>query len=90
MPWALWPNQGALFGAAWRRFFLGQQVEDWQNTPVVRSFLAEPEAIDVVRESLAPVSSEKWQALRQALIRQAGQVTWLSEGQRQTLDRALG
>ena len=42
VPWALWPNHGDLFAVAWERFFLGQQVEEWQNTLVVRSFLAEP------------------------------------------------
>jgi hypothetical protein len=89
VPWALWPHRRELFRKAWRRFFLDHDPADWTGTLIIRSFLTEPEAIREVREVLVADSGERWDALREALIRQAGVVTWLSPDQRDALDRVV-
>jgi len=89
VPWALWPAHKELFGRAWRRFFIQHEPTDWKNTLVIKSFLAEPDAIDKVRETLEIDCAEVWVALRAALLRQAGLASWLSEEHRAALDRAL-
>jgi hypothetical protein len=89
VPWALWPRRKELFGQAWRRFFIDHDPADWKGTLIIRSFLAEPEAILVVRDALAGAPVERWDELRKALIRQAGLITWLSPDQRDALDRVV-
>jgi hypothetical protein len=89
VPWALWPRRRELFVSAWRRFFLERDPGEWRDTLIVRSFLAEPDAIAGLREALAAEAEERWAALREALLRQAGEVTWLSPGQREALDRVV-
>ena len=68
---------------------LDHDPADWKGTLIIRSLLTEPEAILVVREALAVDSHEHWDALREALIRQAGQIAWLSPDQREALDRVV-
>jgi hypothetical protein len=88
VPWAIWPRRPRLFARAWVRFFHERDAGDWTNTMVIKSFLAEPDAILAVREPLEQESVQDWDALREALLRQAGSVSWLSEEQRAALDRA--
>ena len=89
VPWALWPRRRELFVLAWRRFFLEREPTEWTGTLIVRSFLAEPEAISEIRAALAAVAEDRWKALREALLRQVGEVTWLSPEQREALDRVV-
>ena len=89
VPWAIWPRRPKLFGSAWVRFFVEHDPADWRHTLVIKSFLAEPEAILAIRVPLEHESAGAWEALREALLRQAGSPSWLSEGQRDALDRAV-
>ena len=89
VPWAIWPRRPGLFGKAWVRYFVEHDPADWRHTLVIKSFLAEPEAILAIREPLEHESAKAWKALREALLRQAGSPSWLSEGQRDALDRAV-
>lgn len=89
VPWALWPHRTDLFAQAWSRYFSSEAPADWQNTLVIRSFLTEPEAIGVVRGRLEPEDVERWRVLRDALLRQAGSSSWLSEEQRDALERTV-
>lgn len=88
VPWALWPHDKKLFGRAWSRFFEEHDAGNGSMSRVLRSFLTEPEAIGVVKRFLAGSSRKRWEALRQALLRQAGRAQWLSPEQRQALERA--
>jgi hypothetical protein len=88
VPWAVWPRRKRLFVRAWVRFFTQREAGDRHNTLVVKSFLAEPDAILAVRGPLERASAEGWAGLREALLRQAGSVGWLSDEQRAALDRA--
>jgi len=89
VPWALWPQHKELFTRAWRRYFLQHEPTDWKNTLVIKSFLAEPEAIEALRAALEVNCGEVWVALRGALLRQAGLASWLVPEHRAALDRAL-
>jgi hypothetical protein len=89
VPWALWPYRKRLFGKAWRRFFLERDPADPKGTLIIKSLLTEPEAVRVIKSSLSVDSPERWEPLREALIRQAGLVSWLSDDQREALDRAV-
>ena len=88
VPWAIWPRRRELFVRAWVRFFIDRDPNDWTHTLLIKSFLAEPDAVLAVREPLELASPQAWTALREALLRQAGDVGWLSEQQRDALDRA--
>jgi len=90
VPWALWPHEKPLFAQAWSRFFREQDPADWAGSLVVKPFLSEAEAIVLVRDRLRETAPERWNALRDALARQAGMAGWLSTGQRAALERALG
>ena len=89
VPWALWPGRRELFVLAWRRFFVEREPTEWAGTLLVRSFLAEPEAIAEIRVALSAGADDRWNALREALLRQVGEVTWLSPDQRAALDRVV-
>ena len=89
VPWALWPHQKELFAQAWQRYLRESQPDDWNGTPVVRSFLAEPDAVRIVRSKVAGEHPEHWHVLRAALIDEASHVRWLSREQRASLDRAV-
>lgn len=89
VPWALWPHRKRLFAAAWSRFFTHRHPSVAETTLVIRSFLSEPEAIQLVRRGLVESAPERWDALREALLRQAGSVSWLDAEQRAALDRSL-
>lgn len=89
VPWALWPHRKELFAAAWSRFFAQGDPDPWNVTLIIKSFLTEPEAIGVVREVLAAEAEPRWNALREALLRQAGLVGWLSPDQREALNEVI-
>jgi hypothetical protein len=89
VPWAVWPHRKRLFGKAWLRFFTQRDPSDWKETLIIKSFLTEPEAVRVVKHALEVDSPNSWRPLRESLIRQAGLVSWLSEDQREALDRAV-
>ncbi len=89
VPWALWPHQKELFARAWQRYLCETQPSDWNAALIIDSFLTEPEAVSLVRTMVAAVRPESWEFLRQALIGEAGQVGWLSEEQRESLDQAV-
>jgi hypothetical protein len=89
VPWAVWPHWKRLFGKAWHRFFKQHDPNDWKGTLIIKSFLTEPEAVRVIKHSLEVDSPDNWKPLRESLIRQAGLVSWLSERQREALDRAV-
>ncbi|MCP3977731.1 MAG: hypothetical protein GY716_00175 [bacterium] len=89
VPWALWPHHKQTFADAWLRFFLAVAADEWKDTLVIKSFLIEPAAIRIVRARLEPASPDTWNALREALLRQAGLVRWLSDDERAALERAL-
>lgn len=89
VPWALWPHRKDLFGQAWARFFRHQHPSIAEGTLVIRSFLSEPDAIQVVHQVLLESSPDRWDALRDALLRQVGSVRWLDADQRAALDRSL-
>lgn len=89
VPWALWPYRRDLFGAAWTRFFRERPRSASESTLLIRSFLTEPDAIGDVRRGLAETAPEAWDALRAALLRQAGTVRWLDAAQREALERSL-
>ena len=89
VPWSLWPRSPGLFARAWGRFFAEHDPQEWVGSFVVRSFLSEPGAIARVRDGLESDHPERWEAFRQALLRQAGLATWLTGEQRDALDRAL-
>jgi hypothetical protein len=74
---------------AWRRFFIERDPAESTDTLIVRSFLAEPEAIADIRAALVATAEDRWTALREALLRQAGAITWLSPDQRAALDRVV-
>lgn len=88
VPWAIWPRRPELFARAWVRFFIDRDAGDWTHTLLIKSFLTEPDAVLAVREPLERASPRAWNALREALLRQAGDVGWLSRQQREALDRA--
>lgn len=90
VPWALWPHREALFAAAWARYFREFDPVDWRDAGVLRPFLGEPAAIRAVAETLREGSADRWELLREQLARRAGDVTWLSQGQRDDLERLLG
>ena len=79
----------SLWGKAWRRFFLERDPADPKGTLIIKSFLTEPEAVRVIKHSLEVDSPDSWKPLREALLRQAGLVSWLSDDQREALDRAV-
>ena len=87
VPWALWPHRKDLFAAAWTRFFNERNPAEWMNTLVIKSFLGEPEAIDVVRHRIEETEGSNWRPLRDALLRQAGIASWLSTEQRRDLEQ---
>jgi hypothetical protein len=89
VPWAVWPHHKELFGQAWARFYRHQPPSIAEGTLVIRSFLSEPDAIHVVRKALVESSPRRWDDLRGALLRQAGSVRWMDDGQRAALDRSL-
>jgi hypothetical protein len=89
VPWALWPHNCELFARAWLRYFGERDPADWTGTFVVRSFLSEPAAIDVVKQQLSRAAPERWALLRKALLHQAGSASWLSVEDRAELDRSL-
>jgi hypothetical protein len=89
VPWALWPHRKELFATAWSRFFAHGDTDAWNVTLIIKSFLTEPEAIGVVREVLAAETEPRWSALREALLRQAGLVGWLSPDQREALNKVI-
>lgn len=89
VPWALWPHQKDLFAQAWQRYLRETQPRDWNGTAVVKSFLAEPDAVRIVRSKVAGEHPEHWDVLRAALIDEAAHVGWLSREQRASLDRAV-
>jgi len=89
VPWALWPHQKELFARAWQRYLRETQPADWNDGSIVKSFLAEPDAVRIVRSKVAPEHPEHWDTLRAALIDVADQVGWLSREQRASLDRAV-
>jgi len=89
VPWAVWPHHKALFGKAWARFFAHMHPSVVEATLVIRSFLSEPEAIQIVHRELVELAPARWDALRDALLRQAGSVRWLDADQRAALDRSL-
>jgi hypothetical protein len=89
VPWSLWPHSKTLFGKAWKRYFLECAETDWMGTLVVKSFLVDSAAISLVRDHLCEDSPEQWDLLRNALIQQAGSVSWLSTNDRLLLDDCL-
>ena len=89
VPWALWPHQKELFARAWQRYLRETQPADWHDGLIVKSFLAEPDAVRLVRSKVALEHPEHWDTLRAALIDVADQVSWLSREQRASLDRAV-
>ena len=89
VPWALWPHQKELFARSWQRYLRETQPHDWSGTAVVESFLAEPDAVRIVRRQVAGADPEHWDVLRAALIDEAAHVGWLSREQRASLDRAV-
>ena len=89
VPWALWPHNKELFGDAWARFFRERDPAEWTSTLIIKSFLTEPDAISVVRKRFDGGSGRHWAALRDALLRQAGLVGWLSAEQRAELEQLL-
>jgi hypothetical protein len=89
VPWALWPHQKELFALAWQRYLRETQPADWTDALIVESFLAEPDAVRILRSKVASEHPEHWDVLRNALIDEADQVGWLSREQRASLDRAV-
>ena len=89
VPWALWPHRKELFARAWTRYFLQQEPASWESTLVIKAFLGEPDAIAIVRDELRVASAERWEALVEAILRQAGIASWLSPDQHSALDRSL-
>ena len=89
VPWALWPHQKDLFAQAWQRYLREKQPGDWNCSAMVKSFLAEPDAVRIVRSKVAHEHPEHWDVLRAALIDEAEHVGWLSREQRASLDRAV-
>ena len=60
VPWALWPHNRELFARAWLRYFGEREPAEWTGTLVIRSFLSEPAAIDVVKQQLSGAAPERW------------------------------
>ena len=89
VPWALWPHQKELFAQAWQRYLRETQPGDWSGPAVVKTFLAEPDAVRVLRSKVADEHPEHWHVLRAALLDEASHVGWLSREQRALLDRAV-
>ena len=89
VPWALWPHHQELFATAWIRYLREMHLADWSTTAVAKTFLTEPEAVRLVRSAILREHPERWVSLRDALIGEADQVGWLSEEQRESLDRAV-
>jgi len=89
VPWALWPCWKELFSQAWMRFFTEQDPAEWKDSLVIKSFLGEPEAIRRLRAQLAHQSEERWNQLREALLKQAGSAGWFGEEERSELDNSL-
>ncbi len=88
VPWALWPHRSELFARAWRRFLREKGTDAGPSNLITRAFLSEPAAIREVRRQLND-SPDCWLALRAAVERQARIVGWLSDEQREALDRSL-
>ncbi len=88
VPWALWPHEHDLFVKAWLRFFGEKEPEDWTDPLVVRSFLGDADAIRAVKTGLES-SGGDWPRLREALLRQAGRVSWISPDQLNALQQDL-
>jgi hypothetical protein len=89
VPWALWPHRKHLFARAWQRYLREVRPDHWNSSQVLAAFLAEPEAVRVVRRTVAREQPENWSSLREALIGVADRVEWLSREQRESLDRAV-
>jgi len=89
VPWALWPDRRKLFARAWCRFLSRRATEAWSNTLIVKAFLSEPDAICAVRDRLLAESPDRWEELREALLRHAGDAGWMSAGQREALEQAI-
>ncbi|HXV76379.1 MAG TPA: hypothetical protein VD788_08665 [Candidatus Polarisedimenticolaceae bacterium] len=89
VPWALWPHRKRLFARAWQRYLQDVQPTDWKPTEVLECFLAEPDAVRLVRTTISDNHPEHWNDLRDALIGEADQVGWLSVEQRESLDRVI-
>lgn len=89
VPWALWPHQAELFSRAWLRYLHEIQPNDWGTAMIVRAFLTEPDAVRLVRSTISRDHPEHWTSLREALLGEADQVSWLSEEQRESLGRAV-
>jgi hypothetical protein len=89
VPWALWPHHRELFAVAWARYFAEQDSTLWCSTLVIKAFLSEPAAIEAVRQRLCVGAADRWPVLRDALVRQAGVVSWLSAEDRSVLEDSL-
>lgn len=89
VPWALWPHRPGLFARAWRRYLLDLRPSDWNPPEVLECFLSEPEAVRVVRAAIVDEHPDGWNVVRDALLGEARQVGWLSDEQRESLDRAV-
>jgi hypothetical protein len=89
VPWALWPAERDLFSRAWCRFLSRLSHEERPNTLIVKTFLSEPDAICAVRDRLRHESPDRWEELREALLRHAGDAGWMSAGQREALEQAI-
>ncbi len=79
VPWALWPAERALFAEAWTRYFTEVEPRRWKGGDTVRSFLAEPEAVEAVREAMrAAGANRRWGVLRRDLARESENAPWLA------------
>ena len=65
------------------------QPNDWGTAMIVRSFLTEPEAVRLVSNTISHDHPEQWNSLREALLGEAEQISWLSDEQRESLGRAV-